>query len=257
MRLAVNTMLVLAAIAAGALLVHHAQLERFFPLLFAGLAAAGAGAGAAGTAVGFNPGAGWSTGAMPTNAVSFFRDPDFKGPRRDFAAGAEQRSLSAGFLRVSGKENDTYSSVIVPPGLQVTIYKNNSFQGASAGPIKPGRYSSLAQFGLDNAVSSLKVSREGVPGGDAYVVRFYTDKNYGGKALNLGGEGGWPRLDVLTGIDSRDNAISSAIVSPGFKAVFYPEPDFGGAPGVFTAGSYAYVGDYWNDKISSVKVERA
>ena len=249
-----NMMIILAAAgAAGALMTHHAQLEHFFPLVLAGLAATGAATGAVGVGVGFNPGAGWSSGSMPTDKVSFFKDPDFKGPRRDFGAGAEQRSLSAGFLRISGKENDTYSSMIVPAGLQVWIYEHNNFQGKIAGPIGAGKYPNLgSQFDMDNRISSLKVIADTTAAAAAspYAASFYEHQGFGGRAMNLSAEGSWAKVDV-------DDAFSSIKVSPGFKVTFYPKRNFKGEVGVFTAGDYPFVGDYWDNKISSLKVERA
>ena len=197
-------------------------------------------------------GAKWSTGAIPPNHVSFFKDANFKGPRRDFPAGTEQRSLSKGLFGIKyvNAENDTYSSAIVPAGLHAIAYADFNYQGKSI-VLKAGRYPNLGTFLLNDAVSSLKVMKEG---GDTYAARFYTDKNFGGKALLMPPGASIPRLDTVPGLDSRDNAISSSIISPGYYALIYPEFNYKGTPGKLLPGSIGLLGNAWNDKISSIKI---
>lgn len=83
-------------------------------------------------------------------------------------------------------------------------------------------------------------------------VKMYEDKAYGGKSLDINSMGSYK--DISTLFDGRDNTVSSMIVSPGYKVIFYDEKNFKGTPGEFTEGRYEYIGDYWNDKISSFKV---
>ena len=219
--------------------------DDFLPLLALGGALAGF----------MTSGAKWSEGAIPANHVSFFKDANFKGPRRDFPAGTEQRSLSKGMfgLNIKGMsmnaENDTYSSIIVPPGLQASAYADFNYQGLSQ-VYKAGKYANLGA--VNDAISSLKVMKEGAA--DTYAARFYTDKNFGGKALLVGPGTSLPFLNNIPGLDSRDNAISSSIISPGYMAYIYPEPNFAGTPNKLLPGSKGYIGDFWNDKISSIKI---
>ena len=162
--------LVLGTMAAGlayTMAKHDRSSEPFFPLMF-GLAAA-AGAGGAGAVGIMNSGAKWSGGAIPTDKVSFFKDDLFRGSRADFPVGTEQRSLSKGYLRTGlNKENDTYTSLIVPAGMQVWLYTDNDFQGKIVGPLGPGRYPNLGtQFGINDMVSSVKVQAL-APAADVY-----------------------------------------------------------------------------------------
>lgn len=148
-------MTVAAAVVALFMLLHHHTKDGFFPLLIAATAAGGAGAG--GLAF-MNSGAKWSSGGRSANVVSFYKDTNFAGQRKDYPNGAVQNSLSKGKLGMGlDKENDTYSSLQVPPGLQVQVWKDNDAKGETA-TFPPGSYSNLQQFGFHDNISSLKVT---------------------------------------------------------------------------------------------------
>lgn len=128
-----------------------------FPFLLAALAAAGG--GAAGGALSFKKsGAIWSNGSRPANVVSFYKDTNFAGKRKDYAAGAIQNSLSKGKFGIGAldKENDTYSSLQVPAGLQVQVWADNDAKGATY-TFNTGDYPNLVQYGFHDNISSLKV----------------------------------------------------------------------------------------------------
>ena len=242
----------LAITAVVALIFLRIQKEPFLPLLLLGGAAAG-GAGVGGAIV-FQkllPGAKWSKGPRPANVVSFYMDANFKGPRRDFVLGSVQASLSKGFARTLNKENDTYSSLQVPAGMVVQAYADNDFRGVSK--VYPtGDYPSFGDF--NDTISSFKV----LPAGTATnvpVALFYGDKNFKGKQMIVYGTGEYANLGSV--LDGRDNMISSVHVEPGYRVRVYAEPNFGGAEGIWTAGDIGFVGDYWNDQISSIRVEKA
>jgi hypothetical protein len=55
--------------------------------------------------------------------------------------------------------------------------------------------------------------------------------------------------------ESLDNAVSSIKLDQGYKVTLYDSNDFSGASKTFTA-SVEYVGDDWQDKASSVVVEK-
>lgn len=135
-------------------LIAHPRVEGFPFLLLA--AAGAAGAGGAGGISWMRSGALWSKGARPPNAVSFYKDGDLKGPRRDFLTGTLQKSLSKGKFGLGrDKENDTYSSVQVPPGMYVHAYEHNDFKGQYWG-FGPGNHN-LAQYGAEDKISSFKI----------------------------------------------------------------------------------------------------
>lgn len=128
-----------------------------FPWLVLGAAAA-LGGGSAGALSFMKSGAVWSSGARPANVVSFYKDAYFQGPRKDYALGATQNSLSKGKFGVGiEKENDTYSSLQVPLGLQVQVWADNDGKGKTA-TFTAGSYPNLATYGFHDNISSLKVT---------------------------------------------------------------------------------------------------
>lgn len=194
------------------------------------------------------PGAGWESGLRSNNVVSFYKDVNFTGGRRDYHIGSVQASLSSGFLRTGiNKENDTYSSLIVPEGMVVQAFADDHFSGTMK-TYPTGGYPRLDDF--NDKISSLKVVS--APS-SLYPASFYSDRNFQGLRYTTQ-VGVYPTLTTSSG--SRDNMISSAYVSPGYRVRLYSEPNFTGVEGIWGPGSIPYVGDYWNDKISSVKVER-
>jgi hypothetical protein len=146
--------LYLAVACAVLVMVMHPRQEGF-PFLFLGALAAGAGAGGGGLAF-MKSGAIWSKGGRPASVVSFYRDPNFGGPRKDYASGAVQNSLSKGkFGLGKDKENDTYSSLQVPNGMKVQVWEHNNKEGATL-VYGPGNYANL--YGFNDKISSLEVS---------------------------------------------------------------------------------------------------
>lgn len=124
--------------------------ESFLPLI--ALGAAGAGAGAF-----FKSGAKWTKGDRDESSVSMFKDTRFQGPRRDFPVPHVQNSLSKGHLGLGfNKENDTYSSMIVPKNTKVTLYVDNDLKGKSV-TLGPGRHRNLSAYGMHDNVSSFTI----------------------------------------------------------------------------------------------------
>lgn len=149
--------MLVAAVLAFLLLAQHR--ENFLPLVVAAMA--GAGAGGAATTGFMLSGAKWTSGNRPDNVVSFYKDTNFAGKRKDYGNGAVQNSLSHGVFGAGvNKENDTYSSLKVPPGLQVQVWKDNDAKGFSA-VFPPGEYPNLDAFGFHDNISSLKVTTTG------------------------------------------------------------------------------------------------
>lgn len=243
------TLLLAALLAAFFALRFHE--EKFLPLL--GLGAAGAG-GAVGVML--KSGAKWSSGARDVSKVSFYKDKNFQGPRRDFGLGTVQNSLSKGYLRSGvNKENDTYSSAIVPDGMEVVVYADNDLRGRSY-VLKAGQHPDLGAYQFDDIISSFKIVSAGAGGGQP-VVSFYEHENYKGKALNVFGDTQLPDLSAIPNIDSRNDIISSVYITPGWKVHMFENPNFSGKYGWLTASATSLKAQGFNDNISSIKVERA
>ncbi len=87
---------------------------------------------------------------------------------------------------------------------------------------------------------------------EASAVTLYTDKGYKGKAVTLSeGEYNLSRMGLY---NLKDNDMSSLKVTPGFKVTIYEDDNFNGKSKSYTA-SESFVGEDWNDKMSSLKVE--
>lgn len=87
---------------------------------------------------------------------------------------------------------------------------------------------------------------------EASAVTLYTDKGYKGKAVTLS-EGTY-NLSRMGLYNLKDNDMSSLKVTPGFKVTIYEDDNFNGKSKSYTA-SESFVGEEWNDKMSSLKVE--
>ncbi|MBP5260490.1 MAG: M6 family metalloprotease domain-containing protein [Paludibacteraceae bacterium] len=86
---------------------------------------------------------------------------------------------------------------------------------------------------------------------DAPVAWVFQDANYGGEKYGLG-EGNFKRSDILSRCIG-DDWISSIKVLPGYKVVAYADDNFTGTSVTWTSDQ-TYVGNDWNDKITSIKV---
>ena len=87
---------------------------------------------------------------------------------------------------------------------------------------------------------------------EAPAVILYTDRDYKGKAVTLS-EGKY-NLSQMGLYNLTDNDMSSLKVTPGFKVTIYEDDNFNGKSKSYTA-SESFVGEDWNDKMSSLKVE--
>jgi len=87
--------------------------------------------------------------------------------------------------------------------------------------------------------------------GDIYI---YQDINYGGASASLGL--GDYNLASLQAKGFRNDDLSSLKCPWGYKVTLYADDYFSGATKVITADT-SWIGNDWNDKVSSIKVEKA
>ncbi len=87
--------------------------------------------------------------------------------------------------------------------------------------------------------------------GDIYV---YQDINYGGTSASLGL--GNYNLASLNAKGFKNDDLSSLKCPWGYKVTLYADDNFSGATKVIT-GDTSWIGSDWNDKVSSIKVEKA
>jgi hypothetical protein len=84
------------------------------------------------------------------------------------------------------------------------------------------------------------------------AAQLFVDRDFSGAYADL--EEGDFNITKLTERDSVGNdTVSSLKVSAGYTVIVYTDANFAGASKTFTADA-AYVGDDFNDKISSVRV---
>ena len=140
--------------------------EPFIPLLpLVGTAAASAASAGATKLILSNSGAKWTKGERGQGMVSFFADTHLRGNRRDFPGDVRhvQNSLSKGTLGLGfNKENDIYSSAIVPPNTIVTIFEHNDLKGNSK-VLYPGEHRNLGTYGFNDKVSSFIIEPQAPP----------------------------------------------------------------------------------------------
>ena len=87
---------------------------------------------------------------------------------------------------------------------------------------------------------------------DDSIASLYADSDYRGYSKSLG-EGSYTQAELaMYGISAKD--ISSLKVTPGFKVTIYEDDNFNGKSKSYIA-SESFVGEEWNDKMSSLKVE--
>lgn len=153
------------------------------PLLLPILGGVASGAAGAGVKMAFgNSGALWSKGPRPKGVVSFYKDTNFNGPRRDFPIRPHvQNSLSKGHLGLGmNKENDTYSSAIIPEGVIVLAYEHNDRKGRRLF-FSPGRWKNFGKW--NDKISSFEIIPEN-PG--CTVNRFDEPYTYTRRQLKNG-----------------------------------------------------------------------
>lgn len=99
---------------------------------------------------------------LPPGRVRFFENANFQGKIRDFPLGTKQASLSKGFLNLGlgyDRENDAYSSAIVPEGMVVIAYEHPNYKGRSL-TLYAGRHANLGIWGMNDTISSLVVGNK-------------------------------------------------------------------------------------------------
>jgi hypothetical protein len=167
----------------------------------------------------------WGQEATPRAGACFYQDKDFRGP---YFCVRQGDSLD----RVPGGVNDSISSIRVFGPVDVVVFKDARFRGPSA------RFSTdvrnLTREGWNDLISSMRVGNSSWGGG-------------GGGGGDRG-DGGRPPRPPVWGNDDM----------PREGACFYSEPDFRGQRFcVPRGGSYTLLPPGFNDRIKSIRVQRA
>jgi hypothetical protein len=161
--------------------------------------------------------------------------------------------------RAMGIRNDAISSMRIPKGYSVTVYKEGGFRGDNQ-----TFYANV--FCMDgrwnDQVSSLEIRGPGGSGSSSNYpsypsnsgssgdkVRVYDQCNFGGASGALP-SGRYKSGYLLVGNDR----ISSLRIPRGFRVTVYENDDFNGYSRTFTGDQYCLDGQ-WNNVISSMVIE--
>lgn len=166
--------------------------------------------------------------------VTVFDGPNFTGKSRAFGVGRHDMSK----LAASGIANDSISSLKLGRGLRVIAYENEGYTGTAR--VYTGDQAALQAF--NDKISSIVV--------EPMAVTIFEHANFGGRSQSFG-PGRWDLGKIQIGND----AVSSVLVAPGLKVTLFEHNLFQGRSKVFVASPTSYVGDDFNDAVSSLIVE--
>ena len=140
--------------------------------------------------------------------------------------------------------NDIISSMKVDPGCQCLAYIDENYRGAYR--VFTGDVPYVGND-FNDKISSLQVQL--ITPDNTYPAMVYKDANYGGatQQLKVGD------YSTVGSMSVGNDQISSIKVLPGYRLIGYVDINFQG-PFCVWEGNVAYVGDQFNDKISSIRV---
>ena len=165
-------------------------------------------------------------------AVALYQHTNYRGRKQLLSKGRHNlRDLSIG--------NDALSSLRVPQGWTVTLYKHSNFSGTTR--TVRGNEPDLGTF--NDLTSSIIVSSTA----SARVI-IYEHSNYRGAAQAMG-VGQYNMSRIAIGNDT----LSSLRIPPGWSVTLYEHSNFGGRRKTFTRDT-SFVGNEFNDWASSLVI---
>ncbi|MEY3403834.1 MAG: hypothetical protein RLZZ86_3456 [Cyanobacteriota bacterium] len=171
--------------------------------------------------------------------VKVFEHADFKGKSVGLLPG--QYNLAQ--LAKLGMPNDSISSIQVMPGFKIRAFEHDNFQGRVLELHKSSNY---IGNNWNDVISSIIITK--LPPVGAIV---YEHGDFKGKAVRL--QVGKYGTSELAKLGMANDSISSIRVRPGF-VVYAFEHDSGKGKPLILRKSVNYVGNEWNDRISSILV---
>ena len=150
--------------------------------------------------------------------------------------------------------NDKISSLKIAKGYQIKVYEHGDFKGKSE-LIKESQ-ANLKTLGWNDKISSLKVERNlsnidisSLSDSPDGIITIYKDSNFKGDHTGFD-------LQEVSSLNKWNDAISSLKISSGYQITVFEHGDFKGKNVTITKGKANLVPLMWNDKISSLKVEK-
>ncbi|MCA9694355.1 MAG: RICIN domain-containing protein, partial [Myxococcales bacterium] len=162
--------------------------------------------------------------------ATLYEHSNYKGASLQLGVGAYD------LADIAALGNDKVSSLRVPEGLRVTLFKDSGFSGDRA--VVTGDLSYIGDASNDEA-SSVLVEK---------VIRIYKDAAFQGQEIVLG-----VGKHNVSEIGLANDSLSSLKVPQGMVVALYEHANFGGLSRVYFEDT-SYVGDDWNDKVSSIVV---
>jgi hypothetical protein len=169
-----------------------------------------------------------------TPSPVLYKDSAFSGQGQRLYPGV----YNAGDLAIG---NDEASSLSVPGGWSVTLYKDSNFKGESV----TYTASTGALLGLNDEVSSVKVV--GPPGTNPVIV--FKDADYSGPAQAL-----WPGRYMQDDLTIGNDDLTSMIVPAGWSVSLTQNDPFWGELRTYTSSTSSVSGTGFNDRTSGVVV---
>ncbi len=168
----------------------------------------------------------------------FYKDINYGGGYWGLTAG----SYNTAALTAKGINNNDITAFAIPEGYQVTLFKNDNFQGGS---LVVSGASAWIGPAWNDSVSSLIVNYTA-------GATFYKDCNYTGAVISL--PAGDYTLTQLQGRGILNDDISSVKVSSGYQVVLYENDNFSGTTVTSTTDLSCLVSQNFNDKATSVRI---
>ncbi|MGB1242191.1 MAG: beta/gamma crystallin-related protein [Chitinophagales bacterium] len=86
-------------------------------------------------------------------AIQFYEDPNFKGQVQNIAGAGKDTKYNFPFFR-----DNRISSMIVPEGVKVVLFKDKGFKGKSR-EFSAGKYTNFDFFGLNDSITSIIIKK--------------------------------------------------------------------------------------------------
>ena len=178
-------------------------------------------------------------GLSQSELITLFENTNFDGISKKFYSTEEVKALQTW--------EDRVSSVKIAKGYQLTIFENKNFYGKSLTLTADLAY--LKKINFNDKISSI-IIEEYNQNSDAAVV--YDNSDYNGLMFPLK-VGGYSNLSKQSWLNDK---ITSVKINQGYQLIVYEHGDFKGKNTKITESQANLKSLKWNDKISSIQVER-
>ena len=157
------------------------------------------------------------------------------------------RAFKLGEVALMETWEDRISSIRVSEGYQVKIYEHAQFKGKWV--ILSSDQANLKKINFNDIISSFKVEKYNK---DSHAGYAYDNGDYGGNMFPLT-LGSYNNLNEQSWLNDK---ISSITIAKGYQIKVYEHRDFRGKSSLIKESQANLKTLGWNDKISSLKVER-